>query len=511
MGQKRSMSKSFRKLFFGSFACIAIGSACGGNPELVSGNGPAPGGAGLGEACDSASDCQKGLLCGVDDVCVGACGDASSDACGDEACLPSGECSQGLGTTCSSDGNCRAGLVCSALSRCSVPCDPGESGECKQGQTCRPTGTCPNDGEVVLDPPTGVGGDSSGAGGAAGCIDAEVDFEPEVPTVLLLIDRSGSMDARDGFGRAVQDAVDDGSYTLGDCETNNNWRWNVVRDVLMSPTKGIVKPLEDRVRFGLSLYSGFNGQIVPPPAGPGPHPIVIDPAKMCPDLIEVPISLGNHQAMLDQFKCSEIADDTPTGESLVAAAATLRNFKETGPKIIVLATDGAPDNCECPDWGGNHHVPEKCDADDVPDLIKAEVVATAKQIHDVDGFTVHVINVSAPGDASLQQHLADVAAAGGGEVYPGFSPGALSTAFEEIIDGVRSCVIDLDGEIAAGKESSGTVTLDGDELELDGADGWQVNSPSQIELLGEACETIKSGEHDLKIVFPCGAFKPPVR
>jgi hypothetical protein len=422
--------------------------------------------------------------------------------------LPSGECSEGLGRSCKSDEDCSEGLACSAFSRCAVPCEPGEENVCEKGQACRSTGTCPNDAEVVLEPPDGAGGESSGAGGAPGCIDVDVDFSPEIPTVLLLIDRSGSMTAESRFGDAVEAAVEDGTYTLGDCPSNNDWRWNVVRDVLMSPTKGIVKPLEDRVRFGLSLYSGRNGQILPAPPMTEDPPIVLDPAKMCPELIEVPIALGNHQAMLDEFKCSDISDDTPTGESLLAAAATLAAFKEPGPKVIVLATDGEPDNCECPDFGG--HVPDKCKVSGIQDTIKAEVVAAAKQIHDDDGFTVHVINVSTPSNDSLQQHLADVATAGGGEVYLGFSPGELGTAFEEIIDGVRSCVIDLDGEIARGEESSGTVTLDGEKLELDGDDGWQVNSPSQIELLGAACETIKSGEHDLKIKFPCGSFNPPV-
>ena len=121
-----------------------------------------------------------------------------------------------------------------------------------------------------------------------------------------------------------------------------------------------------------------------------------------------------------------------------------------------------------------------------------------------------MINVSTPSDAALQQHLTDVANAGGGKVYPGFSPGALSSAFDEIIDGVRSCAIDLGGEIADGKESTGTVTLDGEPLELDDPDGWHVTTPSQIELLGEACETIKRGGHDLAIKFPCESFEPVV-
>jgi hypothetical protein len=503
----RSMWRSGRYLLAGCSCVLALGLACGENPELLIDDEPFQGAAGPGEPCDTSGDCQESLVCGLEGLCEGVCGDVTgSKTCGREACLADGHCSKGLGKTCTNDEACNEGLVCSVVGRCSVPCEPGKAGQCKGDQECRDTGTCPTDQDRMIG---GIGGASNGGGdgegGASSCIDVKVDFTPQIPTVLLLIDRSGSMKA-ENFGKAVKDAVDAGTYTLGDCPSNNDWRWNVVRDVLMNPSKGIVKPLEDRVRFGLSLYSSENGQIKPPEDDD--DPVEIDPTKMCPVLIDVPISLGNHQAMLDQFKCSDIKDDTPTGESLVAAAATLAKFDEPGPKIIVLATDGEPDTCECPDWGG--HVPEKCKASGLPAQIKQGVVDAAEKIH-ADGVTVHVINVSTPGEVSLQEHLEAVATAGGGQVYPGFSPGALSTAFEEIINGSRPCKIDLDGEIADGKEGTGKVLLDGEPLELDGADGWQVNSPSQIELLGKACEAIKSGEHDLDIQFPCESFRPPVR
>lgn len=521
MGQARRSSKSFRRLFIGGFCGLSLAAACGGNPELSQNRdtGTVGGDADIGQHCDDETHCKDGLHCGDGDVCVGACGALTSTSCGDEACLPDGSCSQGLGNTCDSSDDCKKGLVCSDLKHCAVPCTPGEAKVCKKNAACSDSGTCPTDNDIVITPPdNGTGGDS-GAGGAPGCIDLKVDFTPQIPTVLLLIDRSGSMTNESKFGDAVKAAVTDGSYMLGDCPLvasptkddpdrmvdTNDWRWNVVRDVLMSPSKGIVKPLEDRVRFGLSLYSGRNGQIKDPVKQD--DPIEIDPTKMCPELIEVPIALGNHQAMLEQFKCSDISDDTPTGESLVAAAATLAAFKEPGPKVIVLATDGEPDNCECPDPGG--HVPAKCKDPGMPAQIKADVVATAAKIHE-DDVTIHVINVSTPGEAALQKHLEDVASAGGGMVYPGFSPGALTDAFDAIIDGARSCTIDLDGEIAKGKESSGKVTLDGEELALDGKNGWRANSSSQIELLGKACKLIKSGQHDLAITFPCGSFKPPV-
>jgi hypothetical protein len=491
MQRSRWPSKSFKRLFRAGFCALWVGVACGGNPELATGRGDVVvGPAGLGESCKQDADCQSGS-CSPNGVC-----DRGS-------CLDGGECAQGVGKACTAEGDCAKGLACSDRGRCALPCDPGAAAACPKNETCGDDGTCPTGpGDVMI----GLGGAANegaggeDAGGAPGCIDVQVDFTPQIPTVLLLIDRSGSMKA-ENFGDAVQAAVDDGTYTLGDCPMNNDWRWNVVRDVLMSPTKGIVKPLEEQVRFGLSLYSSNNGRVK---IG---APEEIDESKKCPELIEVPIALRNHQAMLDQFKCNDIDHDTPTGESLLAAAATLKAVTEPGPKVIVLATDGEPDSCECPNFGMG--MPKKCREPGVPDMIKAQVVATAKDIHAED-ITIHVINVSTPSEASLQQHLTDVADAGGGKVYPGFSPGALSTAFDDIIDGVRSCVIDLSGEIAKGKESTGVITLDGDTLGLDDPDGWKVNSPSQIELLGAACDTIKSGEHDLSINFPCESFEPVV-
>jgi hypothetical protein len=497
---------SVRGFLLGACGVLALASACGKNPELFPHSEGFEGGAELGEPCTAQVDCSQGLLCGPDNVCSGSCGEPGGSACGVEACLPSGLCSEGLGRDCKRSSSCGDGLTCSSLGHCAVPCEPGGAEKCKAGAACRQDGTCPTDRDVVLGVggQDGGGGDPLGSGGASSCIDVDVDFEPQVPTVLLLIDRSFSMNDEAGFGDAVKAAVDDGTYALGDCPKDNDWRWNVVRDVLMSPAKGIVKPLEGRVRFGLSLYSSDNGRVDKDDAEK------VDTAKSCPVLINVPIALDNHQAMLDQFKCSDIFNDTPTGESLIAAAATLKAFTEPGPKVIVLATDGEPDNCECPNFGKDFHVPAKCKLPGVADQVKKDVVATAQQIHAED-VSINVINVSTPSNAGLQQHLKDVADAGGGQVYLGFSPGALSSAFEDIINGVRSCAVDLNGEIAPGKEATGKVTLDGEELVLNGKDGWQVNTPSQIELRGAACEAIKSGGHDLAIRFPCDSFEPVVQ
>lgn len=345
-------------------------------------------------------------------------------------------------------------------------------------------------------------------GGASGCIEVEVEFEPQIPNVVLLIDQSGSMNAGDGFGPAVEDAITAGTYTPWDCEGEEDYRWNVVRNVLFHPDTGVVKPLENAVRFGYASYTNRG--------------------DACPDLEEVAIDFGTHSAMLAEHTCGDFppSGDTPTRESLTQVAEQFALVDLEGPKIIVLATDGLPDNCMCNNWSQSGACANaNCDDDEMVDrdgtmlcpeqAEQYDVVIEAQRIHEELGITIEVINVSNPNNATLAEHLDDVAERGGalsGASIDGFNPAALTTAFQTIIDGVRSCAIDLDGEITAGKEDTGVVTLDGVDLLYNGPDGWVVNSPTQIELVGMACETIKSGDHDLDVTFPCDAFVPvPVK
>lgn len=428
------------------------------------------------ETCTSSADCEDGQFCSSLNFCEGECGTC--------------------GGSCETTTECPAGQYCTAGS-CQQECTPGQASarEC-DGRACREDGKCADKSDIDIGGGGMGGGD--GDGDNVDCIDVEVAFEPQIPNVVLLIDQSGSMNAGSNFDDAVNEAIMAGTYTPWDCdEGDQDWRWNVVRNVLLNPDSGVVKPLEDDVRFGLALYSSENGNI----------------GGTCPILTEVDLAFGNHAAMLEAFECSDILSDTPTRESLTATAEELAGMDVEGPKVIVLATDGEPDTCECANWDDNNGRPAVCDENGAAAAERDLVVEEALRIHEELGITVEVINVSNPDNTALADHLDDVAEAGGAvssASIDGFSPGELGSAFQSIIDGVRSCAIDLDGMIESGKESTGTVTLDGEKLVLDDPDGWQVNTPTQIELLGEACETIKSGDHDLDISFPCGAFRPPV-
>jgi hypothetical protein len=491
-----------------------------------------------GDSCSKNEDCREGRFCSSKNTCADRC--------------------VGCGSSCVGAA-CPAGQFCSSSKTCEQECTPGEAGgPCGKsgsglGYLCSFDGRCTD--TVKIDPPEddidAVGG-SPGTGGmghfggmGGGCIDVEVDFTPVIPNVVLVIDQSLSMTAGEGFGALVQQEITAGTYTPWGCPENAgdppdspdqadaDWRWNVVRNVLFNPTNGIVKPLEDSVRFGMALYSSRNGSV--PPFGGG------EPAE-CPILTEVPIiemdtDFGNYDEMLAQMQCSSLIVDTPTRESLAKVADQFAATELEGPKIIVLATDGLPDSCTCPGYGldgvtppqacrdlvGNQNTPQEdrevnwVERGDPPVRMppsKAEqydVVQEAKRVYESLGIVVHVVDVSTPNDPTLRQHLTDVATAGHGEIFDGTRPSGLIDAFQTIVDGVRSCLIDLNGEILDEKQDEGTVTLDGAPVTYlpDGiGDGWKLIGKTQIELVGAPCDLIKSGKHDIDIDFPCDVFIP---
>lgn len=294
--------------------------------------------------------------------------------------------------------------------------------------------------------PQGSGG--SGEGGA--CAAIEITFQPIIPTVMLLIDQSGSMD--ESFG--------------GDS------RWDVLYETLMDPTTGVVTELQSSVRFGLALYTGGNA---------------------CPQIIDVPIALDNRDAIDAVYAPEEPQGDTPTGDSIDAVLPTVLDFAEEGPKYIVLATDGEPDTCE------------DGDADGRPESLAAAQNAFAA------GVGIYVISV---GSDIGEDHLQDMANAGvglpigGAEEAPfwqALDAQGLAEAFDTIIDGVRSCVLTVDGAIDPAKACDGEVRVDGEVIPCDDPDGWKLNSPTEIELQGAACELIQDGEHTVEATFPCDA------
>jgi hypothetical protein len=400
---------------------------------------------------------------------------------------------------CSSDGECSAGKYCAA-GACKQDCVSGDD-SCGAGMTCSLQGRCLP--AVGAGGTGGTGSAGSGfTGGMAGtitvlpmpdggeagtgpdvdaCASTNVDFTSEVPNVLLLVDRSGSM-AADVMGGTS--------------------RWEAVRAALVDPTNGLVPRLETQVNLGLTLYTAPNGYIGHPDTVGMDDPDYIE-TDMCPYLVQVPTMRNNFAAIEAAYRPLLIRRDsqgqTPTGESLEAALPSLTGLDPKdfpGRRVIVLATDGEPDLCE----NGNDEAGGRARS--------VQAVQTAFDM----GVTVYVISV---GNDVGEQHLRELANLGQGfpaddtidRFYRANDAMTLAMAFEDIVNGVRDCVFSLDGMVT-GDGSDGTVTVDGKPLPFDDPDGWQLNDPSTVELVGSACELVKTGDHEVDITFPCDVIVP---
>ncbi len=378
------------------------------------------------------------------------------------------------GLACGSDDDCANGQHCRDDGTCGADCTiTGKQcdGTCTSAGRCdgtpRPIGSKHEDG-LVMDndpPPEPVDPNEK-------CIEVVSGFQKIIPTVLLVVDRSGSMDADFDMGRN---------------------RWDTVRDTLTDPTTGLIQKLQADVRFGLSLYTSVN---------PGNDATVFE---VCPMLVESPIGLNNFDALAMTFNSTELIPSengnnyvghTPTGESLQAATATLLAFAEEGPKAIVLATDGDPDNCMDGDANGE---PESLA------LSENAVQAAFDQ-----GIRTYVISV---GNDTTESHLKALAELGQGDPmaqpYSALTTEDLEMAFNDILGAERSCEYPLEGEtIPDFHAKKGSVTLGAQELLYDDPNGWTLVTDPETEaqsvvLQGSACDLAKGSNDDVNISFPC--------
>lgn len=289
------------------------------------------------------------------------------------------------------------------------------------------------------------------------------------PTVMLLVDQSGSMAQPLSAGTT---------------------RWDSLRDSLIGPS-GLVRRLQSGVRFGLALYTAESaaGSEGGPPIGP------------CPRLTSVSPALGNLGRIEDEYRAAEPIEDTPTGDAIDAVVDQLLSLPPSvrDPSIIVLATDGEPDRCEDLDPVGT--VAEAA--------ARSESVQAAARAFSL-GFRTFVISL---GEGSVPaQHLQDMANAGLGrgpadppaEFFEAGDDRGLRSALQQIIDNEISCALLLDGRIIAQRACEGTLILNGRPIPCEGADGWRAIDSRQIELRGAACAELQAiPEPTVTTVFPC--------
>jgi hypothetical protein len=298
-------------------------------------------------------------------------------------------------------------------------------------------------------------------GAPAVCVDLEVAFERITPTVVLLIDRSGSMT------RSFDNGLN---------------RWQTLVQTLTDPQNSLIQKLDTSVRFGMALYSSNGG------FGNGTTPL------QCPVLTGLDISIGNFASLSALLNANVPGGDTPTAESMEAIVAQLRTFDEKGPKSIILATDGDPDTCEDPNANDDEGS-------------KARSVAAVEAAF-AAGISTHVISV---GDEVTASHLQALAIAGSGgnaaaQAFTALDTEGLVNAFSQIIGSVRTCDFTLQGTVAAEDAPRGSVLVDGQALVFGDPDGWTMPDERTVRLQGAACEAIQADATGISMGFPCDAI-----
>lgn len=360
-----------------------------------------------------------------------------------------------------------------------------------------------------LDDPLGSAG--VGAGPGDGCQTGGAEFIPKVPSVLLLVDRSGTM-FKDAGGNP----------------------WATLRDGVLE----VVESMSRDVRFGLVAVTGEQG-------------------GMCPLLDEVAPADDNYAALAAKYMSltAPAKGESPGMRGVARAAELLSADTSPGDKYVLFVTDGEQDYCD----DGNFACPTDSMVYHLQDLaargFKTFVFGLPMQSTDAQqqarypqvlqafadaGAGLGVAPVLPPGGGSpldifyncdvvpawkdeatqlqrpaLQTLGTYAAAAGGAKV---FAPDpndkdALKKALSEVLSGVKSCTFDIGGEIKVLQNllHLAHVYVQDQEVQLDpnGVNGWYMPTPTQIELVGEACSEWRMPQNT-KIAwdFPCRILVP---
>ncbi len=401
---------------------------------------------------------------------------------------------------CVSDDECSGGF-CSADGRCEAECSTND--ECAPGEHCSASGVCQSTLEVPNQPSGNACAPSLAPISETVEVEVPVETIEEVvvttevsvtPTVMLLVDRSGSMAWKVDKNR--EDAPSGES------------RWDVVNEALFNAGDGLVKQLENDVAFGLVHYTDGGSS-----------------ADTCvgfsQELDQLAFATGNYDnlAQLAGGLSPKSHGQTPTGESLEHAAAMLSSTTSEGQKHLILVTDGMPDTCDHPnadlDFGSAEHEAAK------------KLVVDAAGEGALSNVTVHVIGIGPDGTST---HFEEVATAGGGVFASARTDSGVYTAFASVLEDIRTethveektvtsietrtetqltCRLDIsfaNGADAARFATDGIVSTGGQEV--DGA-LWRLNADGELELLGDACgEYLASGE---AVTAALGCALEPVR
>lgn len=345
-------------------------------------------------------------------------------------------------------------LVAFGLPACdSSSSDGGDGGSGADGDV---------DGTTGGDNPGGdnPGGDNGGSGDMPICDEVAITADSVPPNLLLVVDKSGSMDEEtaDGSGRTKMQDLKQAAQTL------------------LNQGRGTI-------RFGWMSYPDCTG------CSTG----YCDPGR-----VTVPVGDDTVDAILGRLSSLTSAGGTPTGESLEAADDYFTDLADNVHRsFVMLITDGLP---TCPNGNGRN-------ATDADAQLSLQAVQTLRS-HGVDTFVIGLgedINSSNP-------DLLNEMAVAGGQARDGASKYFQANSVAEL----EAVLAQIGGMVIGCNIALGTlpefpdflwVYFDGQPVPKDGThtNGWDYDpARNAIDFYGSYCDQLRDGDvESLEVKMGC--------
>ena len=296
-----------------------------------------------------------------------------------------------------------------------------------------------------------------------GCMPGSFDLTRAQPSVMFVLDRSGSMGTR---------------------FSGPSTRWQVLTGGLTLALPSV----DDTMQIGALLFPSTSGDV---------SCSVTSTANIAPGLKHV-------SALLSLMRATRPGGSTPTADAIdVGAKALLAVRAASTARAIVLATDGGPNcnpkldpnTCTCLDNRGCKNRPSSC----LDDARTVQRIATTAKL----GLPTYVIGIQNPGETQNNAVLDAMADAGGRpkagmhHFYAATSEPELDAALVAIRDQLGSCTY----LTTLGPNASGTITglIDGKPVTFDpsATTGWHWANQSNGEIVfaGDTCAQLASSSN----------------
>ncbi|HVV49503.1 MAG TPA: VWA domain-containing protein [Polyangia bacterium] len=323
---------------------------------------------------------------------------------------------------------------------------------------------------------SGGGGDVSptGAGGSMSCGQASVPVMPEPPDVLIVQDKSASMEDDDS----------DNGCGNGGCGAKSKW------SELTTALSNVITATDTTVNWGLKYFSDNN-------------------ACDASNAPAVGVAANNGAAVVASIMKTSPGGNTPTRDAITTGATYMMGLTDTNPKFQLLATDGLPN---CPSGCATMSRPgNSCTMTDNPNEdMAAEGAVMMAAMQGIPTFVVGIGNVTSAVNTLNQMAINGGHAQTGASTsyYAATDEQALEDALNAIVGVVASCTIPLtnvpanETNVAVSVDSGGKPT----EVPQDPNNGWSYTDATMktIQLNGSYCDGIKNGTYtNVQFLYAC--------